>query len=161
MQNMEGFQYATELDINTKYYTIRISPASQDMMTIVPEFDKFKYNPLHMGMCDSRYIFQAKVDNLGGDIEGVKTYINDILVLNKERYYNHIEKLRRIFGRLRAVVLKVNAPNFSFGLKDIPYLEYVITREDIKPDTKKLQGIMYLGRPTTTAEARELISMVQ
>ena len=35
MQQLEVFQYATELDINMGYYTIRISPAIQDMMTVV------------------------------------------------------------------------------------------------------------------------------
>ena len=37
-----------------------------------------------MGMCASGGIFQAKVDELLGDIKGVKTYIDDILVLGKD-----------------------------------------------------------------------------
>ena len=82
------------------YYTIRIFPASQDMTTIVTGYFKFKYNSIPMGMCTSGYIFQAKSDKLISYIEGVKTYIDDILVLIKERLYYHIEKLRRIFCRL-------------------------------------------------------------
>ena len=66
------------------YYTIRLSPSSQDTTTVVTEFGKFKYNCLHMGMCASGYIFQAKVDKLLGNIEGIKTYIDDILVLGKD-----------------------------------------------------------------------------
>ena len=54
------------------YYNIRISPANQDMITIVTEFGKFRYNRLHMGMFASGDIFQPKVDELLGDIEGVK-----------------------------------------------------------------------------------------
>ena len=69
--------------------------------------------------------------------------------------------MKIIFGRLCAAVLKVNAPKCSFWLKDIPYLNYVITREGIKPDPRKVQGIMDLERPTTTTEARDLIGMVQ
>ena len=53
--------------------------------------------------------------------------------------------MRTIFGKLRAEGLKANAPKFSFRLKDIPYLGYVITREGIKPDPKKVQGIMDIG----------------
>ena len=48
---------------------------------IVTEFGKFRYNRLPMGMCASGDIFQAKVDELIGNIEGVKMYINDILIL--------------------------------------------------------------------------------
>ena len=73
------------------YYTIRISPDIQDMTKIVTEFGKSRYNRLPMGMCASGDIFQSKVDKLLGDIEGVKMYINDILILIKDCFRNHIE----------------------------------------------------------------------
>ena len=43
-----------------------------------------------MGMCPSGDIFQAKVDKLLGDIQGVKTYIDDILVLSKDSFEKHM-----------------------------------------------------------------------
>ena len=49
----------------------------------------------------------------------------------------------------------------QLGLKDIPYLGYIITWEGIKTDPKKLQGIIDIARPTTTTEARSRIGMVQ
>ena len=63
-----------------------------------------------MGMCDSVDISQDKVDDLLGDIGGLKMYINDILFLIKDYFGNHIEHLRMIFSRLRNVGLKVNEP---------------------------------------------------
>ena len=53
---------------------------------------------------------------------------------------------------MRAAGLKVNSPTCSFWFNDIPYLGYVITQEIIKPDPKKLQGIMDPGWQTTTTE---------
>ena len=91
MQQLEGFQYATSLVLNMIYYTIRIYPASQDMKTIVNEFGKFRYNCLLLDMCASVDIFQDKVDELLGDIEGIKNYIDDILVLNKNIFEKHID----------------------------------------------------------------------
>ena len=142
------------------YYTISLSTSSQDMANIVTVFGKLRYNYFPMGMCASGEIFQDKLDKLLGDIEGVKTYIDDILILRKDFFGNHTEQLIMIFGRLRVTGLIVNEPKFSFGLKEIPYLCYVITREDIKPDPKKVQGIMDLKRPSTTTEERALIGMV-
>ena len=138
MQQLEGFQYITSLDLNMGYYTIRLPPASQDMMTIVTEFWKLGYNCLPMGMCASGDIFQYKVDGLLGDIEVVKTYIDGILVLNKDCFRKHTEQMIMILGRLRASGLKVNAPKCSFGLNEITYLSYVITKEVIKPKKKKV-----------------------
>ena len=84
MQQLEGFQYATSLDLNMGYYTISLSPASQYMTKIVTEFEKFRYNRLHMVMCAPGDIFQSKVDGLLGDIKGFKTYTNDIIFLIKD-----------------------------------------------------------------------------
>ena len=90
MQQQEGFHYATELYLNMGYYTTRIYPDSQDMMAIVTESGKFRYNRLPMGMFSQGYILQSKVDQPLSDIEGVKTYIDDILVLVKNSFENHI-----------------------------------------------------------------------
>ena len=110
-------------------------------------------------MCASGYIFQAKVDKIIIDIEVIKTYIDDILFLIKGSFENHIGQLKIVFGRLRAAGLKFNAPKCSFGLKGIPYLGYVTTREGTKLDPSKVQGIMNLERPSTTTEVRVLISI--
>ena len=114
-----------------------------------------------MGICALGNIFQTKVDKLLGDIDGVKKYIDDIPVLGKDTFENNTDKMRIILGRLRAAGLKANSPKCSFGLKEIPYLGYVITREGIKPDPNKVQGIMYLVRSATTTEAQVIICMVQ
>ena len=100
------------------------------MRTIITEFGKFRYNSLPMVMCASGDIFQAKLDKLHGDIEGIKTYINGIIVLRKQLLYKSCKKMSIIFGRLRAAGLKLNAPRSSFGLKDIPCICYIITRAE-------------------------------
>ena len=114
---LEGFQYATSLDINMGYNNIRLSLASQNMTKIATEFGKFIYNRLPVGMCALGDLFHAKVYKLLGDIKGVKTYIDDILVFIKDSFEKHIDQMIIIFGILRSEGLKVNAPKYSFGLK--------------------------------------------
>ena len=117
MQQMEGFQYATSFNLNMGCYTVKLSPACQYMITIVTKYGIFRYNCLFMGMCASGDIFQGKVEELLSNIEGVKTYIDDILVLGTGGFEKHMEQLRIIFGELCAAGLKVNAHKYSFGLK--------------------------------------------
>ena len=99
------------------YYTIRLSPAIQDMTTVVTEFGKLRYNRLHMEMCALVDIFQSKLDELLGYLKGVKTYIGDIIVLSMDLFRKQKYQLRIIFSILRASGLKFNAPKCSFGLK--------------------------------------------
>ena len=140
---------------------MRLFPASQYMTMIVTKFWKFRYNRLPIEMCDFVYIFQAKVDKLLDGIDDFKMYINDILVLSKNWFMNHIEQLRIIFDILLVAGLKNNSRKCNFWLKEISYLGYVITKGGgIQPNPKKLKWVMDLGQPTTTVEAWLLMSMV-
>ena len=68
-----------------------------------------------MGLCASGDNFQAKVDQIIVDIKGVKTYINNILVLRKGIFPQHIDQLKSIFDRLCILGLKFNVPECRFG----------------------------------------------
>ena len=122
MNQLEGFQHEIALDINMVYYIIIISPGIKDMAASSIVVWKFRYNHLLIGMCASGNIFQARVDKILSDIKGVKNYIDGILLLIKKRFSKHIDKLRVIFARVCAVVLKVNAHKYRFMLKGIFYL---------------------------------------
>ena len=89
------------LDLNMGYCNIDISPKSRDLKTLVKCFGTFGYNRVPMGLCNYGEIFQAKVDELIGGIKGVKTYIDNIIVLGKGSFYQHIDQPRVIFYRLR------------------------------------------------------------
>ena len=66
------------------YYHIRLSDEASNMCTIVTEFGKYRYKRLPMGVSCSPDIFQSKIYELLGDIEGTKAYIDDILVIKNE-----------------------------------------------------------------------------
>ena len=161
LQNLEGFQYATSLDLNMGYYHIRLSESSSDMTTIITEFGKFRYKRLPMGVSCSPDIFQAKIYDLLGDIEGTRAYIDDVLIVKKGTYEEHLEQLDEAFKRCRRANIKINAEKCRFGLKEIDYLGYIITPTGIKPNPKKIKAIQAMARPTTTTEVRRFIGMVQ
>ena len=122
------------------YYTIYILPKSCGLTTIVTEFGKSRYNRIPIVLCASGDIFQVSVDDLLDDVEGVNMYIDAIIVLGKGIFYQHKYHLKVIFSMMWAARFKVNDPKCSFGLKEIPYLGYIITREGIKPDPKRYKG---------------------
>jgi hypothetical protein len=42
LQELEDFAYATYLDLNMGYYTIRLDPDAQNVRTIINHFGKFQ-----------------------------------------------------------------------------------------------------------------------
>ena len=56
-------------------------------------YSKFQYNVLPMGIVMYGYILQSKSNEILGGIEILKTYIDDILVINKGAFADHVEQL--------------------------------------------------------------------
>ncbi len=48
LQELEGFTYATTLDLNMGYYTIRLDPTATKMCTIIFPWGKYSYQRLPM-----------------------------------------------------------------------------------------------------------------
>ena len=66
---LEGFQWATSLDLNMGYYHIELTPYSKKLCTIVLPWGKYEYQRLPMGLCNSPDIFQ---ENMSGLMQGLE-----------------------------------------------------------------------------------------
>jgi hypothetical protein len=69
--------------------------------------------------------------------------------------------LETVLIRLHDAGLKVNAAKSSFCAHEIEYLGCILTREGIKPQSKKVQAILALNPPNNVKELRHFLSMVQ
>ncbi len=94
LQELEGFTYATTLDLNMGYYTIRLDPTAAKMCTIIFPWGKYSYQRLPMGFARSADIFQAEMENLMATLEYVRAYIDNLLVINKGSLNDHLDKLK-------------------------------------------------------------------
>ena len=157
---LEGFQFATSLDLNMGYYHIELSPDSKKLCTIVLPFGKFEYQRLPMGLCNSPDIFQEKMSELFEGFDYVRAYIDDLLAITNGSFDDHLEKLERIFKELRQAGLKINAAKSHFARHELEYLGYWITREGIQPVSKKVEAIQRIAPPKNRRELRKFIGIV-
>ena len=95
------------------------------------------YLRLPIGVACSPDIFQAKMSELMGMLECVQTYIDDLLCITKGNLDDHLNKLKRVFIRLRDAGLSINASKSSFCATETEYLGYVLSRDGIKPQQKR------------------------
>ena len=157
---LEGFQYATSLDLNMGYYHIELSPHAKQLCTIVLPWGKYEYQRLPMGLCNSPDIFQAKISCLMANLEYVRAYIDDLLIITKGTYLEHLQKLATVLKRLQQAGLKVNANKSWFAQEELEYLGYWITRNGIQPAQEKVSAIQNISAPTKKKELRRFIGMV-
>lgn len=158
--NLEGFQYASSLDLNMGYYHIELNPTSKRYCTIVLPFGKFEYQRLPMGLCNSPDIFQEKVSELMIGLDFVRAYIDDVLVTTSKTYKDHLEKLELVLQRIQAAGLKVNARKSFFAKGELEYLGYWITRDGIQPLADKVKAMLSIAEPTTKKQLRSFIGLI-
>jgi hypothetical protein len=82
---LEGFQYATSLDLNMGYYHIELSPDSKRL------WGKYEYQKLPMGLCNSPDIFKRKCLHYFPILN---------LVITKSDWHDHLRHLDIVFNRL-------------------------------------------------------------
>ncbi len=152
LQELEGFTYATSLDLNMGYYTIRLDPTAAKMCSTIFPWGKYSYQRLAMGFAGLADIFQAEMGNLMATLEYVRAYIDNILVITKGSLDDHLDKLKQVFIRLRNAGLKVNATKSAFCAQATEYLGYILTRGGIKPQQKKVHAILALNPPNNVKE---------
>ena len=161
LQKLEGVKYATSLDLNMGYFTVRLDPDSQKICTIITPWGKYQYLRLPMGINVSPDIFQEKMSILMDGLEFVRTYLDDLLVISNSTFEDHLRQLSTVLQRLRRAGLKINAEKSSFFSPEIEYLGYLLTKEGIKPVQKKIQAVLDLQASTTLKELRRFLGMVQ
>jgi dihydroorotate dehydrogenase len=100
IRSMEGFTFASALDLNMGYYHIKLDADAHKLCTIVLPWGKYKYKRLPMGIKIAPDVFQNVMSKLVQDMEYVKTYIDDLLILTNSSFKDHLLKLEMVLARL-------------------------------------------------------------
>ncbi len=111
--------------------------------TILP-WGRYSYLQLPMGIACSPDIIQTKMSELMATLEFVRTYLDDRLCISKGNLDDHLAKLRRVLIRLWYVGLKINAFKSCLCAMETEYLGYILSRDGIKQQPKKIQAILAL-----------------
>ena len=82
------------------YYHIELDPKAKELCTMVLPWGKYEYQRLPMGLYNSPDIFQEKMSNLMYDLEYVRTYIDDLLVIINGDWTDHLNSLEAVLKRL-------------------------------------------------------------
>ena len=161
LQELEGFTFATALDLNMGYYTIRLYQDASKIYIIIFLWGKYSYKQLPMGIAGSPDIFQGKMLELVESLEYVQAYLDDLLCIFRSILEDHLKKLEEVLRHLCNAGLKVNTEKLTFCALEIENTGYILTRDGIKPQSNKVQAILAIQPPTNVKQLRHFQGMVQ
>ena len=108
---LEGFNYASAIDLNMGHCHVLLDEEACKMCTTVMPWCKCEHLRLPQGLANAPDIFQEEMNNLFHELEFVHCCIDDLLVTNKGNFRDHLRKLEQVFSKLRHAGLQVNPTN--------------------------------------------------
>ncbi|MGH7973971.1 MAG: reverse transcriptase domain-containing protein [bacterium] len=160
IQRMEGFTFATCLDLNIGYYHIKLDPESQDICTIVLPWGKYSFLKLPLGFWCASDIFQLCMNSVFNDMSDDMIYFDNNIVFTKFSFGHHVERLREVLRRLKAHDLHYHVESDFLASQKVDYLGYTLTPTRVQPQANKIKGILSIGTPKNRKELRRFIGFV-
>lgn len=160
VQTLGKFMWATCIDLSMGYYSMKLSEKARKICVTCLPWGLYSYNMLPMGIKVATDIFQAAMGDLFADLEGVVVYLDDILIIGAESYEEHLCMVEEVLRRLEAQGMQVNPAKSFWAKSEVEYLGFLITRDGIKPQQKKIQSILNIAEPKTQRQLRSFVGMV-
>jgi RNase H-like domain found in reverse transcriptase/Reverse transcriptase (RNA-dependent DNA polymerase) len=113
-----------------------------------------------MGVNVAPNIFQSTMMEILGDLEFVRVYMNDILIVSNGTFTDHMQKLEKVLKRLKDKGFHANVHECYFAKGELEYLGYWLTRQGIQPQPKKVEAILRLSAPQNWRQLRHFLGMV-
>jgi hypothetical protein len=159
-RGMEKFKFATTIDLNMGYYSMPLDEEAKKLCVISLPWGLYRYEVLPQGIKPATDIFQQRMNALHYDLNDVDTFLDDIMALGYSTFDDHLAQITAVLTRLLAAGMQVNAGKCKWFHHSVTYLGFIITREGIKPQPEKIQGILNMRQPKTQREVRRFVGMI-
>ena len=143
------------------FLQVALEEKSSYLTTIATPFGRYRYLRLPFGISFAPEVSHRIVTEAFSDIQGVHTYVDDILVSSTTRQ-EHDKRLHAVLQRCQELNLKLNRDKCMFEQKSLPYLSHILTSKGIQSTLQILkqhyishslsQRQMYLGMITYLAK---------
>ena len=141
------------------FHQVVLDEESSKLTTFYTPFGRYRYKRLAFGLSCSPEIYHQKVNQMFDDIEGVETYVDDLLVWG-ESQEQHDERLRLVLERCRAKNFKLNRQKCKFNQTSVEFLGHIISGEGLKVKHDKVEAIANMLVPKCKEDVQRFLGMV-
>lgn len=156
---VRNMKYFTVVDLKDGFWQVKLDKGSSRLCTFATPFGSFRWLRMPFGVKTAPSAFQKMNFENFGDIENVIIYIDDILIMGRNRK-EHDETLIKVLQRAREKNVKFNPKKLQFALERVKYLGHVFSLNEIKPDPNRLLAIKEMGKPKSKKDLQTFLGVV-
>lgn len=155
-------RFLSTIDLKEAFLQVPLAKDSRKYTAFsVPGRGMFHFTRLPFGLVNSPATLARLMDQvLGrGKLEPfVFVYLDDIIIVS-ETFEHHIQLLKEVANCLSKANLTINLEKSRFGVPQLKFLGYFLSRDGLKVNPDKIQPILDYERPITITKLRRFLGM--
>lgn len=151
-------KYFSTLDLTSGYWQVEVAERDKHKTAFSTPMGLFEANRMPFGLQNAPSTFQRLMTCCFGDMNFVNLliYLDDIIIFSAT-FEEHLERLQRVFDRLREHGLKLKPSKCHLMREEVQYLGHLVSAEGIRTDPEKIGKVKDWRRP---ADRREVLQFL-
>ena len=151
-------KYFSCLDLTSGYLQVPMAEQDRQKTAFTTPMGLFEYTRMPFGLTNAPATFQRLMTSVFGDLNfsEVLIYLDDIIVFSTT-IEEHLQRLERVFSRLREHGLKLKPSKCHLFQTEVSYLGHVISDKGIATDPAKLEAVRRWPTPKTKKDVRSFL----
>ena len=160
LDTFNGSKWFSSMDLASGYWQIEMDEKDAQKTAFITSEGLYEWKVMPFGLTNAPPTFQRMMHEVLGDLIYTKApvYIDDVNTHSKT-FEEHIQDLDEVFSRIRKAGLKLRADKCKFCCEEIEFLGYVVGRDGVKTDKKKIEKVKNYPKPTTITELKGFLGL--
>ena len=129
-------RFFTKLDASSGYWQIEVDKESSKLLTFNTSFGRYRFRGLPYGVHSASDVFQASLAEIIEGIDGCCNSQDDTINWGKDQQ-EHDARVHQVMKKIRSSGLKLNLSKCLFGVRELKFLDQLVSEQGIKPDAQK------------------------
>ena len=147
------------IDMKDGFWQLRMDEESSRLCTFNTPFGRYSFCRLPFGISSAPEVFQKKMTELFGDLDGVHIVFDDMIIAADDDE-DHDRIFHALLERARANNVKFNRSKLQLKVTKASYLGHLLTPDGIKADPAKVKAIVEMPAPTDAKAVQRFIGLV-
>ena len=158
--SLHGARYFTTIDMKSGYHQVEVEEEHKERtgFTVGP-LGFWEYNRMPFGLTNSPASYSRLMNECLGSLNMTICiiYLDDLIIFSNT-FDEHMERLDKVFTKLKECNLKLAPEKCSFFKEKVTFLGHVVSKDGIETDPSKIDKIKNWPTPTTPEELHSFLA---